>query len=66
VTLSAPILNYSNVLAVIFFTAEARRPQRAIIFLFAVERPRWSGMQATANKKAQALRAKHKSDLRIA
>ena len=26
-------------------------------FLFAVERPRWSGMQATANKKAQALRA---------
>jgi hypothetical protein len=41
--LSAPIRNYGDVLGVISFSA-ARRTQRAIIFLFAVERPRYIGM----------------------
>jgi hypothetical protein len=40
------------------FTAEPQRSQRKIIFLFAVERPRLVGMQATANKNTQALQAK--------
>jgi hypothetical protein len=44
------------------FTAEARRAQRDIIFLLVVERLRYCGMQATANKKTQALRAPNAFD----
>ena len=52
--LSAPIHNYRNVLAVIFFHRRGAESAESDYFLFAVER--------TANKKIQALLAKHKSD----
>jgi hypothetical protein len=64
--LSISILNYDDVIAVIFFHRRGAKIAESNYFLFAVERPRWNGMQSTANKKAQALRAKYKSDLRIA
>jgi hypothetical protein len=64
--LSAPIRNYGDVLAAIFFHRRGAKGAEIKYFLFAVERPRRNGMQATANKKIQALGANHKSDLRIA
>ena len=56
--LSALIHNYGNVLEEIFFHRRGAEGAESYYFLFAVER--------TANKKIQALRAKHKSALRIA
>jgi hypothetical protein len=56
--LSAPIRNYGDIFAVIFFHRRGAKDAERKYLLFAVER--------TANKKIQALGANHKSDLRIA
>jgi hypothetical protein len=58
ITLNVTVLKERNVVAVVLFHRKGAEDAKCDYFLFAAERP--------ANKKTQALRAKHKFDLQIA